>query len=228
MKKTDRLSFVLGMILLLAVIMSAVSASASTAGGWSVSKVRYSFLTSGQKKIFDKAVKKLTGVSYSPAAVLARQTVAGTNYIFLCQGTTVTAKPTKDWYVLTAYKDLKSKVSLSSVKKMKVSNIKVNKNPRQGTLDGGLRIMTFKNRPEALSKGVLKVFNKGIKKYTGYELRPISLLGTQVVAGKNYRFLCFGTGKAGKDLFVVDIYKDIKGKCSVSNCSPLNLEAYLK
>ena len=227
MKRTNKLAVAMGFLLLLVVITSAVPAFAATAGGWTVSKNRYSFLTSGQKKIFNKAVKGLTGVTYKPTALLAKQTTAGTNYVFLCQGTTAVKKPVKAWYILNVNKNLKNKVSLLSAKKIKISSIKVNKNPRQGTADGGLEITAIKNKSAALSNSVRKIFTKGTKKYVGYELRPIALLGTQVVAGKNYRFLCYATGSAGKDLFVVDIYKDVNGKCSVSSCKSLNLEKYV-
>ena len=217
----------MGFLLLLTVVTTAVPSFAATAGGWTVSKARYSFMTSGQEKIFNKAIKGLTGVNYKPTALLARQVVAGTNYAFLCQGTTVTKNPVRAWYILNVNKNTKNKISLLSIKKIKISSVKVNKNPRKGTADGGLKLVAFKNKPEALSQSVLKIFTKGTQKYVGYELRPISLLGTQVTAGKNYKFLCYGTGYAGKDLFVVDIYKNVNGKCSVSSCKPLNLEKYV-
>ena len=93
MKKTNRLAVMIGVLLLLVTVTTAVPAFAATSGGWTVSKARYSFLTSGQKKIFNKAVKGLTGVTYKPVALIAKQVVEGTNYVFLCQGTTATKKP---------------------------------------------------------------------------------------------------------------------------------------
>ena len=227
MKKTNKLAAAMGFMFLLAVITTAIPAFAAMTGGWTVSKARYSFLTSEQEKIFDESVKGLTGVTYKPAALLAKQVVAGTNYVFLCQGTTVTRKPVKAWYILNVNKNTENKVSLLLIKKIKVSSIKVTSNPRQGNTDGGLEITSFKNKPKALSKNILKIFSKGIEKYVGYELRPIALLGTQIVAGKNYRFLCFGTGHAGKDLFVVTIYNNVNGKCRLSSCKPLDLEKYV-
>lgn len=227
MKKTNRLAVMIGVLLLLVTVTTAVPAFAATSGGWTVSKANYSFLTSGQKKIFNKAVKGLTGVTYKPVALLAKQVVAGTNYVFLCQGTTVTAKPVKGWYVLTANKNLKKKVSLLSVKKIKLTSIKTGKNPRTETLDGGLQIASVKNRSSALTKSVRKVFLKATKTYTGYELRPIALLGKQVVAGTNYRILCYGKNHASADLFVLKIYKNLKGKCTITSCKPLKLEKYV-
>lgn len=206
---------------------STLAVCAANDGSWSASKARYSFLTSSQKKTFSKAVKGLTGVEYKPVALLAKQTVEGTNYIYLCQGTTVTEKPVKSWYVMSANKDLKKKVSIRSIKKLKVSKIKTNKNPRTETLPGGLEIVGVKYRSKALSPAVRKVFKKAIKKYTGFELRPIALLGTQVVNGKNYRILCYAKNNSTKDLFVVEIYKNSSGKCKLTSCKSLDLEDYV-
>ncbi len=218
---------VLCMLLVLILTIASTAALAATPGGWTVSKARYSFLTTSQQKIFNKATNGLMGMNYQPVALLAKQSVAGTNYVFLCQGQTVTAKPTKAWYVLTASKSLKNKVTLRSVKKINIANIKTSKNPRSATLSGGLQIVKFKNVPAALTGSVRKVFRKGIDGYVGYDLRPIALLGKQVTAGTNYRFLCYATGYAGSDLFVVDIYQNTDGKCSMESCRSLKLEKYV-
>lgn len=206
---------------------STLAVFGATDGAWSVSKARYSFLTSSQKKTFNKAVKGLTGVEYKPVALLAKQTVAGTNYIYLCQGTTITQKPVKSWYVMSVSKNLKNKVSIRSIKKLKVSKIRTNKNPRTETLTGGIEIAAVKNKSEALSPAVRKVFEKATKKYTGFELRPIALLGTQVVSGKNYRIICYAENNTTKDLFIVDIYKNSSGKCRLTSCKSLDLESYV-
>lgn len=222
-RKSIALVLAFTMVITFAVCMPV---SAASSGGWSVSKAKYSFLTKSQKTVFNKATKEIEGVSYKPVALLAKQTVSGTNYIYLSQGTTVTAKPVKAWYILSAGKTLDNKVLLNSINKINLKKIKTNKNPRKKTTPGGLAIVKFKNKAKALSKSVWKVFKKGTKKYTGYKLTPIALLGTQVVAGKNYRFMCYGKGYAGKDIFVVDIYENLKGKCKVTSCKPLNLESY--
>lgn len=51
-------------------------------GGWT----DFDFTISGEaKKVFDQALKGLTGAGYSPLAV-ATQPVKGLNYCFLCTG----------------------------------------------------------------------------------------------------------------------------------------------
>ncbi len=207
---------------------AAVTVSAAASGSWSVSKSSYSFLTSGQKKIFNKALNGLAGVTYKPVALLAKQTLANTNYAFLAQGTTVTQKPVTNWYLLTVCKKSKNKAVLLSVKKIKVSSVKTNKNPRAAVLDGGWEIVAVKNKTAALPKKARSAYQKALKTFTGYSLRPIALLGTQVVAGTNYRILCYGKERSNSDLFVVTIYQDLSGKCSLSSCKPLKLESYIK
>ena len=89
-----RVRVVIAMIAMCSLLAgSTLGVFAAGDGAWKTSKSRYSFLTSSQTKTFNKAVKGLTGVSYEPVAVVAKQTVAGTNYVYLCKGTTVTKKP---------------------------------------------------------------------------------------------------------------------------------------
>jgi hypothetical protein len=79
----------------------------------------------------------------------------------------------------------------------------------------------------ALSKDVRAIFNQALRGYTTYQLRPIALLGRQIVAGVNYRFLCYGTGRKAKDCFVLTVFHDLDNNTSISYCRPLNLEAYI-
>lgn len=223
-----RVKAIIALVVMCAMLAgSTLAVCAASDGAWTGSKARYSFLTSSQEKIFNKAVKKVTGVEYEPVALLAKQTVAGTNYIYLCKGTTVTKKPVKAWYVMSVNKNLKNKVSINSIKKLKVAKIKTNKNPRTETAPGGLNIVGVKYRSKALSPAVRKVFKKATEKYTGFELRPIALLGTQVVNGKNYRILCYAKNNTTKDLFIVEIYKSSSGKCKLKSCKSLDLESYV-
>ena len=220
-------------LLLILLIAFPVSASAS-AGGWKVIKARYSFLTPDQEIIFNRATEKQVGVEFKPVALLAEQVVAGMNYVYLCQVTpsVLTTKTTKKaWLILTAYKSLQNSVVLESAGRISISSIYTKNNPRNSFSDGGLRIIPVKNELGVLSASASEVFFKGTENYDGYDLRPIALLGTLAVGGKDYRFLCYGTGTgtnaATRDIFVVDIYKDLNGNCRVISCEPVNLEKYM-
>lgn len=63
-------------------------------------------------------------------------------------------------------------------------------------------------------------FDKAIKGYVGMKLTPKKLIATQVVAGTNYKFLCDGTGVypgAKTKEYVVVIYQDLSGNCTISS-----------
>ena len=85
-------------------------------GGWTVPK-NYTVakdMPKKAKKAFKKATKKLGGVSYKPIAYLGKQTVSGTNYMFLCYGKTSTQKPVKLMQVVTVYQNLKGSAKVTS------------------------------------------------------------------------------------------------------------------
>jgi hypothetical protein len=120
------------------------------------------------------------------------------------------------------------KVTFGTDNDLEIANIAYSDKPRSGNTAGGLMIRTIKNRPAALEGDVRNVFAKALTGYTTYSLRPIALLGTQLVAGTNYRFLCLGIGSGAKDLFIVDVYNDLQGVSKVTSCKPLDLETYVK
>ena len=208
-------------LLLILLIAFPVSASASV-GGWKVIKARYSFLTPDQEIIFNRATEKQVGVEFKPVALLAEQVVAGMNYVYLCQVTSVVPAPKKVWLVLTAYKSLQKLTRSPTTCSRRLRSIATSKEPRRGTSDDGFRIIPVMYEPAALSDSAREVFIKGTEDYAGYNLRPIALLGTLAVGGKDYRFLCYGTGTgtnaATRDIFAVDIYKDLNGNCRVISC----------
>ena len=72
-----------------------------------------------------------------------------------------------------------------------------------------------KNEP--LTEETEAVFAAAMESYSDMELEAVSLLGTQVVAGLNYRFLCNvrenGTVVGQK---VVTVYRDLEQNCTVT------------
>jgi len=64
------------------------------------------------------------------------------------------------------------------------------------------------------SETEVEVFNKAVAdtEYSGYTL--VNVLGTQVVAGTNYKFLCKDADGAEK---LMVVYADLEGNCSVTS-----------
>lgn len=223
--------------LLLAVILTVgavVPATAAEAldGAWTVNHKAGTYLTASEKKIFDKAVKDLVGVVYTPVLTLGKQVVSGNNYAFLCTAKTVTASPSYSWKVLIVNRSPKGKVKLVKVNSLSYKNVKTRKNAYKASAAPGAWSYS---KEGTSSKGVPtaanRAFKKATKQLTGLSLTALALLGKQVVAGVNYRFLCRGTMSdqaATSCLYVADVYQDAAGKCKLTSCWIVNLPKYLK
>ncbi|MBP3856005.1 MAG: hypothetical protein IK990_10400 [Ruminiclostridium sp.] len=67
------------------------------------------------RNAYRKAMKGLTGVSYSPAAYLGSQAAAGTNYMVLCRSQEVYPGAPYEWSLVTVNRDNKGKASLVDI-----------------------------------------------------------------------------------------------------------------
>jgi len=91
-------------------------------GGWTASsECGENSLSEDEREMFNKAIEKLTGVSYKPVGVLATQVVSGENYAVLAVGEIVTESPVYNIYILTIYKDLSGNSEVSSIAKLNLS-----------------------------------------------------------------------------------------------------------
>ena len=86
-------------------------------GGWQVyGNIDEYMIEKDAYDVFESATKKLTGVKYSPLALIAKQVVSGTNYAILSLGTLTTGEQSQTHvYLLTIYKDLQNNVNLTSI-----------------------------------------------------------------------------------------------------------------
>ena len=78
-----------------------------------------------------------------------------------------------------------------------------------------------------IPKDAVDAFNAAAEKYTDMVLKPVDLLGTQVVSGTNYMFLCKGTKDSKSSYNVVIVYKDLKNKSEITKVSEFKLEDYV-
>ena len=93
------------------------------AGGWEVNTDNgKGSLKEDDNKIFEIAVSSLDGVNYKPVLLLATQLVSGNNYLFLSTAETVTQTPTNLLNVVTVYKDLEGKITLTSISNINLAN----------------------------------------------------------------------------------------------------------
>ena len=73
-------------------------------------------------------------------------------------------------------------------------------------------------------------FNKAVEGFTGNDLTPMALLGTQVVAGTNYAFLCHSTlvtAEPVESIQVVIVYEDLEGNAEITGISNVDVSRYV-
>ena len=84
---------------------------------------------------------------------------------------------------------------------------------------------------QPLSEEEQKVWDKALDGFTGVGYEPITLLGTQVVAGTNYAFLAKSTvivPGADTTLSVVTVYEDLEGNCEILSIEDFDLDGLLE
>ena len=207
------------------------SAGMALLGGWSLAQDLSISLTEEDQVRFDKAVEGLTGAGYTPVTVLATQLVAGRNYAYLCKTVPVSTKAIPHWTVAVVYEDLQGEVSLTNVQDIDLTNLKTGDIVDMTGAAGAWEIALPEGAAAALpNEDAQAAFDAAIADYTGVGLKPLTLLGTQVVAGMNFKYLCYGetvTENPVSALYVVDVYRDLEGNAEITDCSVLDLIAYV-
>lgn len=82
------------------------------AGGWTAPETPV--VTQEAKEALEKALKGLTGAAYDPAALLATQVVAGTNYAILCEVTAVTPEAVPHYAIVYVYQNLEGAAEITN------------------------------------------------------------------------------------------------------------------
>ncbi len=217
--------------ILTVVIAMLLCCSVFAAGGWKINKKTPSYLTAGEKADFNTAKKDFSGVNYTPVFKIADQVVAGTNTAFFCKGETVTLKPKTSWKIVIVSKDLNGKVAFSKIVDFDFRNVKT-RNGQYETkpVPGGWTYNGNAYSSKVLPASAKKIFKKAKSKYVGVDLTALALLGTQVVNGTKYRYLCQGKimdAEGSVNLYVVDVWKKAGGKCRITDCDVIDIPAYL-
>ncbi len=201
-------------------------------GGWEVNEdVPANALTSDESETFDQAMQGYVGMSLTPVCVLATQVVSGTNLAYLCQGAPVAPNAQPGWYVAVVYKDLEGACKMSGVEEIVVSEPATADETVPQGLTGGWSVA-----PQVTDDALIvpdeagAAFVAGAEKHLGVALRPLALLGTQLVSGTNYRLICVGapaTLDPNTQLYVVDVYQNLEGEAEFTAVEAFDLLAYV-
>ena len=196
-------------------------------GGWEIPQDEAAAVLPDEvQTAFDKATAEYTGMSFVPVAYIGNQVVAGMNYAILCKGTSVTANPVTALKVVIIYNDLDGNAQVTNVADFDLTAyVSSPGKTRSEVLSGGW------NAPEEVSRAPIpddaqNAFDKATETYEGNILNLMALLGTQVVSGTNYAFLCHSTIASSEPAYsiiqVVTVYQDLEGKATITNICNLD------
>ncbi len=201
-------------------------------GGWEVdTSAKELNIPKEAQKAFEKATENYDGLELEPVALLGTQVVSGTNYMFLCKGTTVTEKPSTDYKIVVIYNDLKNKSSIKAVEDFDLNMYLFKDNEvDKKDVSGGWSVYN-KTEAQELDKKIKKVFDTALEKLSGVEYIPIALLGSQLVSGNNYAVLALGKTTAKEPTYtiaVLTIYNNLDDKVSVESIYEIDLSEFNK
>ena len=206
----DRFAYIYG-------LMS--TASSGFAGGWTVNPyVEAADMPEGAREALDLALEGLVGVNVQPIACLGTQVVAGTNYAFLCKVRAISPTAEDRLVVYIVYRDLSGNATILEARDIAITDYTEASDisfPEAG-MAGGWTIRT--EGTALLTRKAEAAFAEATAGLVGVGYSPVALLGTQVVAGTNYAFLCAATrvtAQPSTALAVVIVNEAIGGEATV-------------
>ena len=195
-------------------------------GGWELYDNKANVLPDDVQAAFDKAAETYTGSELKPVAYVASQVVAGTNYMILCETAASTEDPVPSYQMVIVYADLKGNAEITHVKEFDLTSYTEGGSSEISAekLAGGWEVAEDRSSV-LIPQDAKDIFDQAKENLDGNELDPMALLGTQVVAGKNYAFLCYSTLQTEETvngIQVVTVYADLDGNAEVINISSVD------
>lgn len=191
------------------------STDAQMAGGYTMVSQTAVTLPENVKSGFDKAA---AGENLTPVALIAQQIVAGTNDMILCQ---------KDnaYNMIVIYRDLQGNAQLSKTSAFTLTDYTQGGGEAKNEVLAGGWYAPNEVTSLPLPNEAKSALDKALSGFVGSNIKPMALLGTQVVAGTNYAILCRVTPvtpDAISSVQVVTVYADLQGNASFINFSPID------
>jgi len=178
-------------------------------GGWQIPASLE--VTAEAKKAFDEAIGKLDGFGYEPVELLATQVVAGTNYCLLCRSTVTAHSGPLDYAIVYINVNPAGEANYLRSDVLTLGGAQAAEN----SVGSWTRTESYAITPE-----LNEVLSKATATLTGASYNAIACLGTQVVSGRNYAFVCQVTPTvpdAKTAYALVYVYEDTSGNCKISN-----------
>lgn len=214
MKRT--LACILLLSLIFATASAAMAAATDPTGAWSIKTTTKSIKPDKKAlKALNQATKEHDGYDITALALLGTQPVNGTNYCFLCHGSTVTLKKNASLCLVYVYAPRTGKAEITGIVELKLK-----KAP-----SGGWKLS--KNRNEtACTEKAKKALKAATSDLTGATYKPLALVARGKTGDSDYCLLCrctFSDRSATKSLCLVSVGKSSKGVYKVRDVSELDI-----
>ncbi|MBR2802299.1 MAG: hypothetical protein IKE21_06880 [Erysipelotrichaceae bacterium] len=188
-------------------------------GAWEVSKHFSTVLDDTEERVFANVAKELP--DYTPVRVLG--TKDGTDYAYLA------ARENGDdfRFCLAVLSQKGGNTEIVAIHELDPADIATTAEYSKDLLEGWE--IASSGKPGALSEEGEAALQKAMEGFTGVHLLPVAQLGTQLVEGTNYAFLCFGNPTDDADdhrLYLTVVYEDLEGNCTVRDNLLIDLPAY--
>ena len=174
-------------------------------------------------ELFKKANDNYKDMDLEPVAVLAKQVVAGTNYMIL-------AKDSKEYKMVVLYKDLEGKASITNVSTFDYTKY-INQNYANSAqaLVGGWTVESTGRLGMLEDSNIQAAFDNATSAFAGMTYSPITVLGKQVVSGTNYAVLCFGKPSYDgmpEGVYLLTLYVKLDGTSEVTSQAYVDITKY--
>ena len=190
--------------LILTISLLATSVCAVADGGWSVkTTVSAMSIDKQASRALTKAMKEYTGYVLKPLALLGTQVVAGTNYCFLCYGSTVTQSPTHSLCKAYVYEGLDGKARITGIEEIAL----------KGAPSSGWKLSNSKTAVK-VEKRAVSALKQATTKLVGAKYKPLLVLGRARNNKDGYCLLCSckKSDKGGSTGLCIVILRKTKGK----------------
>ena len=146
-------------------------------------------MTSNSQMLEDNIVNAFNNANkdnkYKMVALLAKQVVAGTNYMFLCS-------EGNEYKVVVVYNDLQNNSSITKVSDLDINKLEQSNNDFNAeVLEGGWTV-EIPGKPMELSEDVQRLFDSATEKLVGASYYPIVEIAHQKISTNNHLILCYG------------------------------------
>ena len=146
--------------------------------------------------------------------------------MILCEAETATAEPVRSYQMAIIYADLEGNAELTSINGFDLAAYADGNDTEISSeqLAGGWTVPEDAVGSE-IPEDAQAAFDKAAEQFTGSDIEPLALLGTQVVAGTNYAFICkstLTTQEPVSGIQVVTVYADLDGNAEITNISTID------